>query len=207
MLSNKNFAIVLTAGQSKRMGTCKAGLPWCDGHTLLTYQTHQWLMAGVIPIVVLGPHNKHQQENCPYGCQVVINPDPNRGKTSSVLLGLQALSPKFRNVIISAVDQPRPQLIYQMLLQSHEQHRAAITVPSYGNRMGHPTIFSQSMLPQLMLIREETQGLRQLVHQCKAHLHQLEFRTMNVLMDLNTPEVYQAHRLEFIVPTTESCYS
>lgn len=33
-----NFTIVLAAGASTRMGTCKSSLPWIEGKTLLTYQ-------------------------------------------------------------------------------------------------------------------------------------------------------------------------
>ncbi|MCC5653000.1 hypothetical protein LC609_24980 [Nostoc sp. XA013] len=37
-LKLSHFAIVLAAGTSTRIGTCKTSLPWGDDQTLLTYK-------------------------------------------------------------------------------------------------------------------------------------------------------------------------
>ncbi|MEH1821619.1 MAG: NTP transferase domain-containing protein [Nostoc sp.] len=61
---SSNFAIVLAAGKSTRMGTCKTSLPWHEGKTLLTYQLEQWLSVAFNPVVVLGLHNSNKQKIC-----------------------------------------------------------------------------------------------------------------------------------------------
>ena len=187
----KHFAIILAAGASTRMGTCKASLPWLEGKTLLCYQVEQWLIAGITPIVVLGSHNAHHQNDCPQGSRVVINSFPSQGKTSSILTGLRLLPQDFEVVAVSAVDQPRSTEVYQKLLKEHRHYTAMITAPSYNGRLGHPLFFSNKLLPYLENIREETAGLRQVVQEFYSVIQKVEFDTPDVLSDLNTPESYK----------------
>ncbi|MEA5627202.1 nucleotidyltransferase family protein [Nostoc sp. UHCC 0251] len=199
-MSPKKFAIVLAAGASTRMGTCKTSLPWGEGKTLLTYQLEQWFNAGFTPVVVLGSHNTHKQQDCPLGSLTVINPHANAGKTTSLLIGLQHIPPNFEVLAISAVDQPRKLDIYQKLLLAHQENSAMITAPTYEGKMGHPLLFSNGMRclrraapTHLQNIREETLGLRQIIKEFYPVIHQVKFDTPAMLLDINTPEVYQEH--------------
>ena len=186
-----NFALILAAGFSTRMGTCKTTLLW-QGKTLLGYQAEQFLLAGMTPVIVLGPHNVHRQTDCPPGCQVVVNPTPNQGKSGSILTGLRSLT-RFSTLAISAVDQPRPTQLYQRLLQAHQHRAALITAPTYQRKLGHPLFFSNQVLPDLQNIREETLGLRQVVQKFDSLINRVECDP-EVLSDLNTPESYNRWR-------------
>ncbi len=186
-----NFAIVLAAGKSTRMGTCKTSLPWGGGKTLLTYQLEQWLTLGFTPVVVLGLHNSQKQKDCLPGSLTVINPDSNAGKTTSLLTGLQHVSQDLEVLAISAVDQPRKLEIYQRLLVAHKDNLALITAPTYQGKMGHPLLFNHQMRSHLQNIREETLGLRQIIQDFYPVICQVEFHHPSVLLDINTPEIYQ----------------
>jgi molybdenum cofactor cytidylyltransferase len=187
----KNFALILAAGKSTRMGTCKTSLPWYNNQTLLQYQITEFLKADFISIVVLSPQNAASQPNFPPETQTIINPDPSRGKTTSILTGLTQIPPDFTALAISAVDQPRSKEIYQKLSNFHLSNKALITAPTYQNRLGHPLLFSPEMLPYLNSISEATQGLRQIVKQFNSSIQKVEFNHPIVLTDLNTPEHYQ----------------
>lgn len=184
-------AIILAAGRSTRMGRCKASLPWLHGQTLLGYQVTQWQQAGCQAIVVLGSHNAHQHDYL-QGVLRVINPDPEAGKTQSIRLGLAALPADCTLLAISAVDQPRPTVIYQQLIAAHQQHPLPITVPVYDDKTGHPILFSARLLPVLNQIREETQGLRQIMAARPSQISRLNVPSSQVHADLNTPEAYQS---------------
>lgn len=187
---NNTFAIILAAGFSTRMGTCKATLPWRDT-TLLAYQCFQFLEVGVTPIAVLGRHNIHCKMNCPKDSIVVINPHPERGKTSSILMGLQVVPEDFTALILSAVDQPRPACVYDTLLRNHHYTNAVITAPTFQEKLGHPLVFAPAMLPSLLAIQEETLGIRQVVQTFHQDICRVEFSLPSVLLDLNTPEFYE----------------
>ena len=184
------FAIILAAGNSTRMGTCKTSLPWGEGKTLLTYQIEQWLLANFTPVIVLGSHNRERQKDCPPGSLIAINPYPQQGKTSSILTGLQNIPPEYEILAISAVDQPRPTIIYQQLLQAHKDNSALITAPTYKGKMGHPLLFANEMRSHLENIREETLGLRQVIKEIYPVIQKVEFDNPLVLLDINTPEMF-----------------
>ncbi|WP_445633186.1 MobA-like NTP transferase domain-containing protein [Nostoc sp. DSM 114161] len=185
-----NFAIVLAAGKSTRMGTCKTSLPWGAGKTLLTYQLEQWLSLGFTPVVVLGLHNSQQQKDCLCGSLSVINPYSDARKTTSLLTALEYVPQNFEVLAISAVDQPRKLEIYQKLLTAHQDNLALITAPTYQGKMGHPLLFNNQIRSHLQNIREETLGLRQVIQEFYPVICKVEFNDPSVLLDINTPEVY-----------------
>lgn len=195
-----NWAIILAAGASQRMGTCKAALPWGGDQNLLTYQIQQFFIAEIGAIVVLNPQNTelvnlitdlrklHQ-----VSIKVIVNSSPERGKTSSILLGLSQLPPNFATVIISAVDQPRPATIYQHLLQTWQENQASIVAPTFQGKTGHPLLFSRKLLSELLTISEANLGLRQVIQKYRQEISYLEAEEI-VLADLNTPDAYQKAR-------------
>ncbi|PIG94016.1 nucleotidyltransferase family protein [Gloeocapsopsis sp. IPPAS B-1203] len=188
------LALILAAGASHRMGTCKAGLPWRNDKSLLFYQVEQLALAKIVPIVVLGLHNFKQQQ-VPAGTTVVINHNPSAGKVSSILTGLKHI-PQFDCLLISAVDQPRSSWIYQKLLQAHiSSSSVPITAPHYQGKLGHPLLFSSSVRSHLENVSEANLGLRQVVQTFSSQIQRVNFDTPEVLLDLNTPEAYQAARL------------
>ena len=191
MRSSHDFAIILAAGFSTRMGVCKTTLPWRNRQTLLHYQAEQFLQANITPIVVLGAHNAERQADCPPGAQVVIKVAGDRSKTHSILAGLAALPSDLSTVTISAVDQPRSASIYHTLLQTHEQTKAPITAPCYRGQLGHPILFSHQLLPDLKQISDSTLGLRQLMRELHSKINRVEFVTPEVLVDINDKETYR----------------
>ena len=189
--NNRHFALILAAGKSTRMGTCKTTLLWHDNQTLLRYQAEQFLLAGITPIVVLGSHNAHRQTDCPDGSLVVINYNCDRGKTESILTGLKLLPTEFSTITISAVDQPRSTEIYQTLVRAYQQEKPSIVAPSYHGKLGHPLLFSARILPFIQNIHESSLGLRKVVSQFYSDIKKIDFMTSKVLSDLNQKNTYQ----------------
>ena len=83
-------AILLAAGESKRMGTMKALLPW-KGSTLLEYQVTTLMDAGVSEICLVVGH-KHKEVSNPVngnsGLKLFVNDNYMEGKTTSIKAGL-----------------------------------------------------------------------------------------------------------------------
>jgi molybdenum cofactor cytidylyltransferase len=201
--SNQDFAIILAAGLSTRMGVCKTSLPWHNNKTLLRYQAEQFLLAGITPIIVLGSHNAYRRSDCPPGSRVAINFNCKQGKTSSIITGLNSLPQEFFSITISAVDQPRSSYIYQTLLNTFQQEKALITAPSYSNKLGHPLLFSAQLLPLLKDIHESSFGLRKIVRQFYSEIKKIEFATSEILSDLNDRDVYRSELQR--IPFTKNC--
>jgi molybdenum cofactor cytidylyltransferase len=146
-----------------------------------------------MPIVVLSAPRLTQSATPkePLPRLSVVNPHPERGKTSSILTGLQNLPLDWEAIAITAVDQPRPAELYALLLNAFWQHAAPITDPQYQNRLGHPLIFSRETRSQLLAIQEETLGLGQVMQQFRDRLHAVECSDTIVHADLNTLDLYR----------------
>ena len=189
--NNQNFALILAAGFSTRMGVCKTTLPWRNDRTLLRYQAEQFLQAGIVPIVVLGSHNADRRTDLPHGSLVTLNHNSDRGKTSSILTGLDLLPDSFSTVTISAVDQPRSSDVYHALLKVYRQEKAPIVAPSSEGKLGHPLLFSSQLLPELKNIQESTLGLREVVQRFYLNIKKVHLKNTDIFSDLNNPSTYQ----------------
>ncbi|MGB7249770.1 MAG: NTP transferase domain-containing protein [Phormidesmis sp.] len=191
---SQDFAIILAAGFSTRMGVCKTTLPWHNHQTLLHYQTAQFLQANITPIVVLGSHNAHRQVDCAPGSQVVVKPEGDRSKTKTILTGLAHLPENVSTITLSAVDQPRSANVYKALLQTSKQEKSLITAPCYQRKLGHPVVFSHRLLSALKNISDESLGVRKLMQSSSAQIKKVAFSTPEILIDLNDALAYQSER-------------
>ena len=188
------WAILLAAGESSRMGRLKALLPWRNT-TLLEYQLHSLMEAGIHQIVVVLGHDADRLKpvvDSVDGASWVLNPDYLHGKTTSLKTGVAALaSQQITDVLLLNVDQPRDADTVRTLLQRHLASPYQITIPTHGGKGGHPIFISAKLLPELAQIEEESQGLKAVVRRHADATERFEVDDPEVLWDLNTPEQYQ----------------
>ena len=188
MSENATSAILLAAGESRRMGSPKPLLQW-QGATLIEYQIGQLRAAGVGDVIaVLG----HRAEDVlplvtAAGARGIVNETYRGGRASSLRAGAAAAEGA-ETIVVVSVDQPRPAAIMHRLLA---EHTSDITVPTHGGRRGHPVVLAGALLPELREVDEATQGLRALIARHAAEVHEVPFASADVLLDLNTPEDYE----------------
>lgn len=185
-------AILLAGGRSTRMGTPKPLLKW-QGQTLVEYQGQQLKRLPVDQLVVVLGHGADDVRPLvlSIGGLCVINELYDEGRSSSVRVGAAALYEETDTIVVLNVDQPRPVAMMQRLLDEHRKSDNLITVPTHKGERGHPTIFAGSLLPAMREVREETQGLRDVVSSNERHLLEVEFASPVVLLDLNEPDQYE----------------
>jgi CTP:molybdopterin cytidylyltransferase MocA len=185
-------AILLAGGRSRRMGKPKPLLEW-RGKTLVEYQGQQLKQLPVDQLVVVLGHGADDVRPLVRGVGglCVVNELYNEGRASSVRVGAAALSEETDAVLVLNVDQPRPVTIMRRLLAEHRKSHALITIPTHGGERGHPTIFDGSLLPAMREVREESQGLRDVVASTDGLILEVEFDSNVVLLDLNEPHQYE----------------
>ncbi len=188
-------AILLAAGESRRMGQLKALLPW-QGDTLLGCQVSSLLQAGISQVVVVLGHKQDRLLPLLEGQDrvfPVFNPDYQAGKTTSIKTGLRARqAADAQTLVLLNVDQPRTSETISTLLSKHESSDCLITIPVFQGKGGHPIILDYSLLPELLEIAEASEGIRAVVRKHEERMQRVEMDTPEVLWDLNTPEQYQA---------------
>ena len=196
-MKHTSAALLLAAGLSTRMGRPKPLLPW-DGRTLVEFQVAQLQEAGVGHIIVVTGHEAEAVAAVLHGsgARIVFNAAYEEGRAGSVRAGALAVPPDHTIVVLN-VDQPRPAAITRELLAAHAAGGAAITVPVFAGRCGHPVVFATPLLPELRAVDEATQGLRAVRRAYAADLHEHPVADPRVLLDVNTPEAYLEARRAF----------
>ena len=120
------------------------------------------------------------------------NPDYLQGKTTSLKTGLRAISeahPEF--FLVLNVDQPRPAQIVAQVIESHSASKHLVTIPCHQGKGGHPVAISSTLIPELLEITEEEEGMKAVMRRHASETHRLELGNSDLLLDLNTPEEYQ----------------
>ena len=190
----ETVAILLAAGESRRMGELKALLPW-QGQTLISHQVSALIDGGVDRVVVVLGHRYEElwpELEGKSHVEWTLNPDYLQGKTTSIKAGLGALGGRAPELLMLLnVDQPRSTETVKELLQHHRSNGPLITIPTFKGKGGHPVAFDGALLGELEGIREETQGIREVVRRHREGTLWVELGTEEVLWDLNTPEQYR----------------
>ncbi|NQW20945.1 MAG: nucleotidyltransferase family protein [Chloroflexi bacterium] len=186
--------ILLAAGESNRMGSPKALLPW-RGTTLLEYQMNSLLQGGCDKVIVVT--GKYDAEMAPLlterpGIIRAYNPQYLEGKTTSIKAGIRELPDVIHSIVLLAVDQPRPAWVIEKVLRLHTDFRADVTSPGFDGHGGHPLVFDGQLRPELMEITEEDEGVRSIFRKPDIDHHRVKFDSAIVRLDINTPEAYEA---------------
>jgi molybdenum cofactor cytidylyltransferase len=196
----KNIAaVILAAGQSKRMGQPKMLLPWGET-TVLRQVLTTFAQIGVSEIVVVtgGAREAVEAEaarsagKIPLRC--VHNPDFEGGEMlSSVQAGLAALGPEVAAALIGLGDQPQLSLeSARKVVAAAEAPGARLLVPSYNLRRGHPWLVERSLWNEILAL-QAPQTLRDFLNSQAGGIRYVE-ADQTILKDLDTPEDYQRER-------------
>lgn len=198
-------AVVLAAGQSRRMGRPKLCLPW--GTTTILGQVITTLSSvGLDEIVVVTGAARQEVEALVLGLagqlplHTVHNPDyAQTDMLGSVQTGLRALSAQVEAALIVLGDQPQVQKrTVELVLEAYKNHRSGLVIPSYNKRRGHPWLAARRLWPSLLSLASE-QTLRDFL---SAHLDEILYVTIeddSILRDIDTPEQYTSEK-----PTKEN---
>jgi molybdenum cofactor cytidylyltransferase len=191
-------AVILAAGQSRRMGSQKLLLPFA-GQTVIGHIVGQVLAAPVERTVVVTAQDGDAIRLALAGRPVtfVANPDPTGEMLESVRCGLRALPPECTAAIVVLGDQPtiRTELIAD-LVRSFHSTRARIVVPSFQGRRGHPLLFSADYFADV-LTQHDGVGLRGLLQAHPSEIDELEVADAAELNDMDSPEDYNHARSRY----------
>lgn len=186
--------LVLAAGESSRMGRPKQLLDW-HGHPLVAAQTEALLSGGCrLVVVVLGAHRFLVQPAVPSqaNVQIVNNHAWRSGRASSIRAGARAVPSREDAVVVSSVDQPTSDVVVgKLILALAEMPSAAMVVPRYDGRNGHPPILRGGLVAELREVSERGEGLRRLRRRYVEQTAFLDLDDPIITQNLNTPTAYQ----------------
>jgi molybdenum cofactor cytidylyltransferase len=194
-------AIVLAAGESRRMGTGKLLLPWGD-ETVLGHIVSEVLASDVGHVVVVVRPGSDAVRNAlhPYPVEIVENPLAESEMLDSVRVGLGALPASCEAVCAVLGDQPRLRHeVLNELIAAWTRTEAGIVAPVYECRRGHPLLFSMRYCDEVLSAFDD-EGLRGLLRAHPDDVLEVDVADAAVLSDMDRPEDY-ARELEARGPT------
>jgi molybdenum cofactor cytidylyltransferase len=189
-------AVILAAGQSKRMGQPKMMLPW-HGTTVLGRVIDVFKAAEIEEVVVVTGGNRAGSEQIARsaGARTVFNEDyTNQEMLSSLQVGLRAMKSSTEAALIALGDQPQiREDTIRVIVERYEHTRAPLVVPSYQMRRGHPWLVSTAMWESIFGMRSPATP-RDFLRQNAQAIDYVELDTSSILEDLDTPEDYLKSR-------------
>lgn len=189
-------AVLLAAGESRRMGQPKLLMPWRNT-TILGQVIATFTLAGITDIIVVTGGWRERVEAhvdelaVDNPIRAVYNPDYSTGgMLSSIQAGITALNPGSQAVLIGLGDQPQVRTAtIQQISAIFIQTNAALIVPSFQMRRGHPWLASRILWPDL-LASPTTMTPRQFIDIHSKEIMYFLVEDDSILNDVDTPEDY-----------------
>lgn len=188
-------ALVLAAGESRRMGFPKALLRYRD-QTFLESILAATAAAGLEPsVVVLGPDAPKILASVRLGPIVEArNERPETGQIGSIKQGISAIVNRpVEAVVVWPVDQPQVSVrTVELLVEEYRNRGPAVVVPTHKGRRGHPVLFSRAVFEDLLNAPMDV-GARAVVRaqEHEGRLREVPVADSAILEDIDTPEAYE----------------
>ncbi len=190
-------AIVLAAGQSRRMGQPKMLMPW-GKTTVLKHVVEVVHAAGLQEILVVtgGEHKKIEAGITGMDrVRAVFNAEYAEGEMlSSIQRGLREMKPEAEAALICLGDQPQvEERSVRLVCEGFSKSRASLVVPSYRMRRGHPWILARAWWDEFLKLRAP-QTPRDFLNMHAAEIHYINVDVSGVIEDLDTPDDYLKYK-------------
>jgi len=188
-------AVLLAAGQSRRMGRPKLTLPWGKGGSVISQVVSRFREAGADPLLVVTGGDREEVERAlrGAGAECLFNPDFARGgMISSIRVGLHHLQNGLAEAaLVAPADLPSLTAeTLRDLLDHRRRSGADLIVPSYEMRRGHPVLFGRAYWQEVLDL-PKGQTLRDFLRRRAGQIDYVVVEDAGVIQDIDTPEDYE----------------
>jgi molybdenum cofactor cytidylyltransferase len=189
-------AILLAAGQSRRMGAFKPLLPF--GKQTVIESCLDYLTQGGVDstVAVVGHHaediRKHLSSRL---LTFAENPDPNSEMSASIAAGVQLIPESAVAAVIALVDYPAiPSSVVATLITEWSKGFRLIK-PTWQGRGGHPVLVDLSLRAELQNL-DPDKGLKALFERHASEVRRFEVDSPYIARDIDTWDDYRALYVE-----------
>jgi len=184
-------ALVLAAGQSRRMGTVNKLLIGVDGMPMVRHVVAAVRAAHLAPVIVVTGHERERVQAALRDLPVafVDNPDFAEGLSSSLKAGLAALPADTDGVLVCLGDMPRVAAadIERLVAAFNPVEGRAIIVPTRNGKRGNPVLWAKRFFPEMRHVAGDV-GARHLIGASPEAVAEVEMSSDGVLTDIDTPQ-------------------
>jgi len=184
-------AIILAAGESKRMGFPKMLLPF-HGTTMIENVIAN-VSASLVEstLIILGAEKDRLIEVIKKTTATYCyNDNYKEGMLSSVKCGFQNLSLDIKDVLVFQGDQPYiTSDVINRVIEAYKSSGKGIVMPVYNGKRGHPLMIDRKYWNYIEKL-EMSEGLRALAYKFSEDVLEVETDCQGILRDFDTYEEY-----------------
>ena len=188
-------AIILAAGESRRMGVQNKLLLQIDSEVLIRkfVKSVSNSLVDAVLVVVGFEAEKIKAVLHDQSVKFVENPSYEEGMTTSIQSGVKASSNESTGLMICLADMPFAETSdLNLLIQAFNDYQSTesslIIVPVFQGKRGNPVLFSEVFSDKILTHKGE--GCREIVRQFPHYVKEVSMENDNLLRDIDTPEDY-----------------
>lgn len=192
MNPNRVWAVVLAAGESRRMGEPKLLLPF-KGKTIIEKVLENILSSRVqrVVVVVGAIREKIERRIQNFPVYTTYNPSFRQGMLSSVQRGIDFLPHESQAALVFLGDQPSiPSEVVDRVMEVFLKTPQGIAVPVYQNKRGHPIVIDLKYREEVKNLNPK-KGLRDLTHKQTEDICEVEVDNPGILRDIDDRKDYR----------------
>jgi molybdenum cofactor cytidylyltransferase len=184
-------AVVLAAGQSRRMGRDNKLLARIDGRPMVERVVDAVADSKARPVVVVVGHQADAVRRCLEGHDVrfVHNPDFAHGLSTSLAHGLGALPDDVDGAVVCLGDMPRVRAaeIDRLIAAFDPAEGRTVCVPTHRAKRGNPVLWGRRFFAEMAGLKGDV-GARHLIGEYWDAVVEVEMVEDGVLVDIDTPD-------------------
>lgn len=186
-------AVLLAAGQARRMGQPKQLLP-LDGKPMVWQVAAAACEAELLEVVALtgAVGEEVGQALADLPLRIIHNENWSTGQASTIRLAVQALDARAKAVLFLLADQPLVhKALINKLVKVYRGTGASLVVPRYQNQRGNPTLFDLTHWRTELLQLTGDQGARGILTAHPQCIRYVDWPEPEIFLDVDTPAAYQ----------------
>ena len=190
-------ALVLAAGQSRRMGEANKLLAEISGQPMVRRVAETVLQSRAAPVVAVTGHEQDQVRGALGGLELSFteNPDFADGLSTSLAAGIKALPEDTDGVLVCLGDMPLIAVRHldKLISAFDPEEGRGICVPTVRGKRGNPVLWGADYFDRMAEVNGDT-GAKHLLGEYAELVCEVAIDDDAVLTDIDTPEALEAVR-------------
>lgn len=188
--SPRYAAVILAAGQSRRMGETNKLTIEVDGKPMARHAIDAVRAAGADPVIVVTGHDANEVQAA-LGDDVtyVHNPDHAGGLSTSLRMGINAVPLGCDGALVALGDMPRvrPEDIRQIIRAHDPDEGHVICVPTWKGKRGNPVLWDRRFFDDMAALGGDI-GAKHLIRENADLVVEVPIEDDGVVLDVDSPD-------------------